>query len=180
MASEYVKSKARVTLTPGDSVRIAREMLGWSQNELAKHTRIPQSTLSGIESDRISLGVERAKKLAIALKVHPAVLLFPQWDLDQSGALVRIGGVVIRAGLEPATYGLEGRCSIQLSYRTRCVFRDYVLAVLVVIFKQREAAIDESLQSVRAQSQLVELAPERTLPGFFLAVLTNQLQNLKP
>ena len=86
MASEYVKSKKRGTLTPGDSVRVAREMIGWSQNELARKTKIPQSTISGIESDRIALGVERAKKLAIALKVHPAVLLFPQWEINQSVA----------------------------------------------------------------------------------------------
>ena len=86
MASEYVKSKTRVLFTCGDSIRIAREMLGWSQNELARLTKIPQSTISGIESCRIVLGVARAKKLAIALKVHPAVLLFPQWNLDQSVA----------------------------------------------------------------------------------------------
>lgn len=84
MASESVKSKKRVSLTVGDSIRIAREILGWSQNELASYTKIPQSTISGLESNRIALGVERAKKLAIALKVHPAVLLFPQWDIDQS------------------------------------------------------------------------------------------------
>ena len=86
MASGYIKSKIRTALTSGDSVRIAREMLGWSQNELARHTKIPQSTISGIESNRIALGVERAKKLAIALNVHPAVLLFPQWEVGQSVA----------------------------------------------------------------------------------------------
>ena len=84
MASEYVKSKKRVALTVGDSIRIARELLGWSQNELAGHTKIPQSTISGMESNRIALGVERAKKLAVALRVHPAVLLFPQWEINQS------------------------------------------------------------------------------------------------
>jgi transcriptional regulator with XRE-family HTH domain len=86
MASGYIKSKVRATLNSGDSVRVAREMLGWSQNELAKRTKIPQSTISGIESNRIALGVERAKKLAIALHVHPAVLLFPQWDIGKSVA----------------------------------------------------------------------------------------------
>jgi ribosome-binding protein aMBF1 (putative translation factor) len=79
--SEFVKSKARISLSPGDSVRVAREMLGWSQVDLAKECSIPQSTISGIESGRIALGVERAKKLAIALHVHPSVLLFPHWDV---------------------------------------------------------------------------------------------------
>ena len=84
MPVKVVKSKTRVRLTPGDSVRIAREMLEWSQNELGAKAKIPQSTISAIESNRVPLGVERAKKLAIALKVHPAVLLFPQWQVDQT------------------------------------------------------------------------------------------------
>jgi transcriptional regulator with XRE-family HTH domain len=79
--SEFVKSKSRLSLSPGDSVRIARELLGWSQVQLATESSIPQSTISGIESGRIALGVERAKKLAIALHVHPSVLLFPQWEV---------------------------------------------------------------------------------------------------
>jgi transcriptional regulator with XRE-family HTH domain len=47
---------------------------------------IPQSTISAIENDRINLGVERAKTLAIALKCHPAVLVFPGWDVDSEFA----------------------------------------------------------------------------------------------
>ena len=35
---------------------------------------MPQPTLSSLESDRIALG-----GLARALKVHPAVLLWPNW-----------------------------------------------------------------------------------------------------
>jgi hypothetical protein len=42
---------------------------------------IPQSTISGIETGRINLGVERAKTLAIALRCHPAVLVFPGWQV---------------------------------------------------------------------------------------------------
>jgi len=44
-------------------------------------TGIPQATISAIENDRINLGVERAKTLAKALKVHPAVFVFPGWDV---------------------------------------------------------------------------------------------------
>ena len=70
----------------GESVRILRELQDHSQNELAKLTGIPQATLSAIENDRIRLGVERAKILARALKCHPAVLVFPGWDVAQNSA----------------------------------------------------------------------------------------------
>ncbi len=82
--AEFVKSKKRMSLSPGNAVRVAREMLELSQNDLARKCKIPQSTISGIESDRIALGVERAKKLAIAMGIHPAVLLFPDWKLNKS------------------------------------------------------------------------------------------------
>ena len=42
-----------------------------------------QSTISAIENNRVNLGVERAKAIARALKCHPAVLLFPGWDVRQ-------------------------------------------------------------------------------------------------
>jgi transcriptional regulator with XRE-family HTH domain len=71
MMSDFVKSKKRIVLSPGESVKVARELLGWSQQDLAKKCGIPQSTISGIESGRISLGVERAKKLAQAMRLHP-------------------------------------------------------------------------------------------------------------
>lgn len=82
----FVKSKTRLELTSGAAVRIAREMLGLSQNDLAKKCKIPQSTISGIEANKIALGVERATKLARALHVHPAVLLFPNWDIEKESA----------------------------------------------------------------------------------------------
>ena len=80
-----LKSKNRLNLTTGDSLRIAREMLGLSQNDLSKLAKIPQSTISAIESDKVSLGVERAKKLALVLNIHPAVILFPNWDYKKAG-----------------------------------------------------------------------------------------------
>jgi transcriptional regulator with XRE-family HTH domain len=63
-----------------------RELQEFSQNELAERTGIPQSTISAIENGRVNLGVERAKTIARALKCHPAVLIFPGWDVKEESA----------------------------------------------------------------------------------------------
>ena len=75
-----------VNVSVGESVRIIRELQGLSQNQLSRMTRIPQSTLSAMENDRVNLGVERAKVLARALRCHPAVLVFPGWEVDKESA----------------------------------------------------------------------------------------------
>ena len=78
---QFRRAKKAVDVSPGESVRIIRELQEMSQNELSELTDIPQSTISAIENDRINLGVERAKALARALTCHPAVLVFPGWEL---------------------------------------------------------------------------------------------------
>lgn len=80
--NEYQLAKKVCDVSVGESVRIIRELQELSQNELAKLTGIPQSTLSAIEHDKINLGLERAKILAKALKCHPAVLVFPGWNIE--------------------------------------------------------------------------------------------------
>ncbi len=82
----YRKARKMIDVSTGESVRIIRELQELSQNELAVRTGIPQSTISGIENDRVSLGVERAKVLARALRVHPAVLVFPGWEIEKESA----------------------------------------------------------------------------------------------
>lgn len=84
--SSYRKAKREISVSPGESVRIIRELQGMSQNDLASASGIPQSTISAIERERINLGVERAKQLARALKCHPAVLVFPSWDVEHESA----------------------------------------------------------------------------------------------
>ncbi len=84
--SEYRKATKRVEVSIGESVRILRELQELNQNELSEMTGIPQSTISAIERDRIRLGVERAKVLARALRCHPAVLVFPGWDVERESA----------------------------------------------------------------------------------------------
>lgn len=82
----YKIAKKQIDVSVGESVRIVRELQEMSQNELAEASGIPQSTISAIENDRINLGVERAKQLARVLKCHPAVLVFPGWDIKHEDA----------------------------------------------------------------------------------------------
>lgn len=82
----YRKARKRIEVSVGSSVRIVRELQELSQNQLASLSSIPQSTISAIENDRVNLGVERAKVLARVLQVHPSVLVFPGWDVDQESA----------------------------------------------------------------------------------------------
>jgi len=83
---EFRPAKRRVEVSVGESVRILRELQELTQDQLADLTGIPQSTISAIENGRVNLGVERAKVLARALKCHPAVLVFPGWDVARESA----------------------------------------------------------------------------------------------
>ena len=74
-------AKTRVEVSVGESVRILRELQELSQSQLAERSGIPQATISAIENGRVNLGVERAKMLARALQCHPAVLVFPGWEV---------------------------------------------------------------------------------------------------
>lgn len=82
----FRKAQKTIDVSVGESVRIMRELQELSQNQLAEVSGIPQSTISAIENDRVSLGVERAKTLARALRCHPGVLVFPGWEIDSEHA----------------------------------------------------------------------------------------------
>ncbi len=96
--AEYYKAKKRVEVSGGESVRIIRELQSLSQNALASATGIPQSTISAIERERVKLGVERAKILARALRVHPAVLVFPGWEVERESRILLAS--IPRAGVD--------------------------------------------------------------------------------
>ena len=84
--NDYRLAKRSIEVSVGESVKILRELQELSQNELAELAGIPQSTISAIENDRVRLGVERAKVLARALHCHPAVIVFPGWDIEYESA----------------------------------------------------------------------------------------------
>lgn len=83
---DFRPAKKRVEVSVGESVRILRELQELSQRQLSELTAIPQATISAIENGRVNLGVERAKVLARALHCHPAVLVFPGWEVALESA----------------------------------------------------------------------------------------------
>jgi transcriptional regulator with XRE-family HTH domain len=83
---DFRPARQRVTVSVGESVRIVRELQELTQSQLARLTGIPQSTISAIENNSVNLGVERAKVLARALRCHPAVLVFPGWEIHKPSA----------------------------------------------------------------------------------------------
>jgi transcriptional regulator with XRE-family HTH domain len=115
--AKYRPAKNRISVSVGQSVRIIRELQELSQNQLSNLTRIPQTTISAIEIDRVRLGIERAKVLCQALKCHPGVLVFPGWKLPMKqwhNGLLRRPSVPARfVAFTPMPDGYSGR---QLRY----------------------------------------------------------------
>lgn len=77
---DFVRAKINRSMSPGDMLKVLRELQGLSQKKLSELCGIPQSNISAIESNQRQIGRERALALAKALKVHPAVILFPNFD----------------------------------------------------------------------------------------------------
>ena len=69
--NDCVEFDLEIERTPGDSVRILRELCDWSQKDLEAKTGIPQTTISAIENNKQNLGVERTKVFAKVFRVHP-------------------------------------------------------------------------------------------------------------
>ena len=80
---DLVPARVGASITPGEMLRTIRELQELTPSELAALTGIAQSNLSALETGSRELGRERALVLAKALKVHTAVLLFPDFDVSE-------------------------------------------------------------------------------------------------
>jgi transcriptional regulator with XRE-family HTH domain len=72
---------ASILMSPGEMVRALRELKGWSQIKLAEETEISQANISAIETGRVEIGKHRAIVIAEALNVHPASIMFADYDV---------------------------------------------------------------------------------------------------
>lgn len=77
---EFVPATSHIPLSPGEVIQMLRELKGWTQAELAERSGISATNLSLLENGRIELGKRRAEQLARAFNVHPATILFPEYE----------------------------------------------------------------------------------------------------
>ena len=78
--SNYIPAKQHAVLTTGEVIKMLRELKGWTQEELAKYFSINAKNISMLENDKIEIGEKRAVQLATAFDVHPAIIMFPEYE----------------------------------------------------------------------------------------------------
>jgi transcriptional regulator with XRE-family HTH domain len=80
---DFVAAKIHRRVPPHEMLRTVRELQELTQQQLAEKTGISQSNISALENGTRKIGRERAMVLAKALKVHPAVILFSDFDMNE-------------------------------------------------------------------------------------------------
>jgi len=80
---DFRRARVNIKITPGEMLKTLRELKNFSQSRLAELSGISQPNISALENSARRIGRERAIVLAKALKVHPAVILFPDFDITE-------------------------------------------------------------------------------------------------
>ncbi len=79
----FSAAKAHAVLSTGEVIRMLRELKGWTQAELARRSAISVSNISLLENGRVDIGKKRAELLAKAFDVHPAIIMFPEYEAKE-------------------------------------------------------------------------------------------------
>ena len=78
--SNYKSAKQHTILTTGEVIKMLRQLKGWTQEELSKYCSINAKNISMLENDKLEIGKKRALHLATAFDVHPAIIMFPEYE----------------------------------------------------------------------------------------------------
>jgi len=81
--NDFKPAKQHTTLTTGEVIKMLRELKGWTQEELAKRCSINATNISLLENDKLDIGKKRAEQLAHAFEVHPAIIMFPEYESEE-------------------------------------------------------------------------------------------------
>jgi transcriptional regulator with XRE-family HTH domain len=80
---KYKPAKQHAVLTTGEVIKMLRELKGWTQEELAKYCSINAKNISLLENNKLKIGKKRAVQLATAFDVHPAIIMFPEYEAKE-------------------------------------------------------------------------------------------------
>jgi transcriptional regulator with XRE-family HTH domain len=81
--AEFVTAKSHAMLSTGEVIRMLRDLKGWTQGELAGHSGISVTNISLLENDKVEIGKRRAEQLARAFNIHPAIIMFPEYEAKE-------------------------------------------------------------------------------------------------
>jgi transcriptional regulator with XRE-family HTH domain len=85
-SGDFIAAHAHARLTTGEVIRMLRELKGWTQQKLARRSGIHASNISLLENGRVEIGKKRAEQLAKAFDVHPAIIMFPEYESKSIGS----------------------------------------------------------------------------------------------
>src|SRR5260370_41211512 len=78
--NDFLPARPHARVTSGEVIRTLREKKGWTQEELARRSKISATNLSMLENDRLEIGKRRVEVLAKAFGIHPAIIMFPEYE----------------------------------------------------------------------------------------------------
>lgn len=81
-SKDFIPAKPHARLSTGEVIKLLRKLKGWTQEELAKRSGISATNISLLENERVEIGKKRAEQLAKAFKLHPAIIMFPEYEAD--------------------------------------------------------------------------------------------------
>ena len=80
--NDFIAAEKHAVITTGETIRMLRELKGWTQEELSRRSGINSKNISLLENNNIDIGKKRAEHLANAFGVHPAIIMFPEYEAD--------------------------------------------------------------------------------------------------
>lgn len=83
ITGKFVSARRHAALSTGEVIRMLRELKGWTQAELARRSGISATNISLLENKRIEIGKRRAEQIARAFDVHPAIIMFPEYEAEE-------------------------------------------------------------------------------------------------
>ena len=78
--NDFLPAISHAHLSTGEVIRMLRELKGWTQAELSRRCGMSPTNISLLENSRVEIGKRRVLQLAKAFRVHPAIIMFPEFE----------------------------------------------------------------------------------------------------